>query len=132
MAHSHARNGMQLELPVANFSTMEARMAKTRNNRTPESEMRIAALQVARSKPNGIATTTQIKEEIGKYVDLTPEDRVPSKTRPNEQMYQQIVGNIISHQDSQTNIFARGLAVYTGDGIQITQAGIDFLQRRGL
>ena len=107
-------------------------MAKTRTNRTSESEMRIAALQVARSKPNGIATTTQIKEEIGKYVDLTPEDLVQSKTRQNEQMYQQIVGNIISHQDSQTNIFARGLAVYTGDGIRITQAGLDFLQRRGL
>ncbi len=59
-------------------------MAKTRNNCTPESEMRIGALLVARSKPNGIATTTQIKEEISKYVDLTPEDLVPSKTRNNE------------------------------------------------
>jgi hypothetical protein len=107
-------------------------MAKTRNNRTPESEMRIAALQVAWSKPNGIATTTQLKEEIGKYVDLTPEDLKQSKTRRNEQMYQQIVGNIISHLDSQNNIFARGLAVYTGDGIQITQAGRDLLRRRGL
>ncbi len=107
-------------------------MAKTRNSRTPESEMRVAALQVARSKPNGIATTTQLKEEIEKYIDLTPEDLRQSKTRRNEQMYQQIVGNIVSHLDSQANIFARGLAVYTGDGIQITQAGIDFLQRRGL
>jgi hypothetical protein len=87
---------------------------------------------VARSKPNGIATTTQLKEEIGKYVTLTPQDLAQSKTRGNEQMYQQIVGNIISHEKSQTNIFARGLAVYTGDGIQITQAGRDFLQKRGL
>ncbi len=47
-------------------------------------------------------------------------------------MYQQIVGNIVSHHNSQTNVFARGLAVYTGDGIQITQEGRDFLQRRGL
>ncbi len=111
---------------------MQGTMAKTRNNRTPESEMRIGALLVARSKPNGIATTTQLKEEIGKFVDLTPKDLARSKTRPNEQMYHQIVGNIVSHHDSQTNIFARGLAVYTGDGIQITQAGRDLLQRRGL
>jgi hypothetical protein len=107
-------------------------MTKSQNNRTLESEMRIAALQIAQSKPNGIATTTQLKEEIGKYVYLTPEDLAKSKTRPNEQMYHQIVGNIISHLESQTNIFAKGLAVYTGDGIQITQAGRDFLQRRGL
>jgi hypothetical protein len=127
------REAAQLELPVPHYSgAIEKVMAKTRNNRTPESEMRIAALQVARSKPNGIATTTQIKEEIGRYVNLTPEDLVQSPTRRNEQMYQQIVGNIISHQDSQTNIFARRLAVYTGDGIQITQAGVDFLQRRSL
>lgn len=107
-------------------------MAKTRNNRTPESEMRIGALQVARSKPNGIATTTQLKEEIGNFVHLTPQDLVRSKTRNNEQMYQQIVANIISHEKSQTNIFAKGLAVYTGDGIQITQTGRDFLNKRGL
>jgi hypothetical protein len=127
------RESAQLELHVFNYSgAAENVMGKTRNNRTPESEMRVAALQVARSKPNGIATTTQIKGEIGNYVNLTQEDLVQSPTRRNEQMYQQIVGNIISHHDSQINIFARGLAVYTGDGIQITQAGIDFLQRRGL
>jgi len=95
-------------------------MAKTRGNRTSESEMRIGALLVARSKPNGIATTTQLKEEIGKYVDLTPQDLIRSKTRPNEEMYHQIVGNIISHLNSRTNIFARGFAIYTGDGIEIT------------
>ena len=107
-------------------------MAKTRNNRTPESEMRIGALEVARSKPNGIATTTELKEEIGKFVNLTPQDLVQSKTRRNEQMFQQIVGNIISHEKSQTNIFAGGLAVYTGDGIQITREGHEYLRKRGL
>jgi hypothetical protein len=132
MAHSHVQNRVQLELPVPTFLATEAMLAKTRNNRTPESEMRVAALQVARSNPNGIATTTQLKEEIARYVNLTPEDLRRSNTRRNEQMYQQIVGNIVSHLDSQTNIFARGPAVYTGYGIQITQAGIDFLQRRGL
>ena len=107
-------------------------MAKTRKNRTPESEMRIAALQVARSKPNGVATTTQLKEEVCRFVDLTPQDLARSTTRRNEQMFQQIVGNIISHDKSRTNIFYRGYAVYTGDGIQITDAGRDFLARRGL
>ncbi|MGD9616517.1 MAG: hypothetical protein AB7H90_02080 [Alphaproteobacteria bacterium] len=107
-------------------------MTKTRNNRTSESEMRIAALQVARSKPNGLTTTTQLKEEIPEYINLTPEDLAKSSTRPNERMYHQIIGNIISHVDSETNIFAQGFAIYTSDGIQITQAGRDFLQRCGI
>jgi hypothetical protein len=104
-------------------------MAKTRRNRTPESEMRIAALRVAASKPAGIATTTQLKEEIHRHVDLTPEDLVQSRTRVGESMYHQIVGNIISHYESHSNIFHRGLVVYTGDGIQITESGLEFLRR---
>jgi hypothetical protein len=107
-------------------------IAKTKQNRTSEREMRIGALQVAASKPNGRATTTQLKDEMHKYVDLTREDQIVSRTRPNEPMYHQIIGNIVSHQGSGTNIFARGLAIYTGDGIQITDAGHEFLRRRGL
>jgi predicted nucleic acid-binding protein len=107
-------------------------MPKTKGNRTTEREMRIGALQVAASKANGRATTTQLKDEIHKYVDLTREDQVVSVTRPNEPIYHQIIGNIISHQSSATNIFSRGLATYTGDGIQITDAGRDYLRRNGL
>lgn len=93
--------------------------------------MRIAALRLAASKPGGIATTTALKEEIHNYVDLTPEDLKKSSTRPTEPMYHQIVGNIISHHTSQSNIFQRGLAIYTGDGIQITDRGREFLRRMG-
>jgi pentapeptide repeat protein len=106
-------------------------VTKTIGNRTSEPEMRIGALRIAASKPNGYATTTQLKDEMPKYVDLTVQDLASSKTRPNEAMYHQIIGNIVSHQDSRTNIFARGLAVYTGHGIQITDAGREFLRRRG-
>jgi hypothetical protein len=100
--------------------------------RTSESEMRIAALQVAASKPNGKATMTELKNEVDQYVALTIEDRIPSKTRPNEAMYQQIIGNIVSHRGSQTNLFAKGWAIYTGDGIQITDAGRHHLRTLGL
>ena len=100
--------------------------------RTSESEMRVAALQVAASKPNGKATTTELKNEVGRFVTLTTEDRILSETRPSEAMYQQIVGNIVSHRESKTNIFARGWATYTGDGIQITDAGRQHLRMLGL
>ncbi len=100
--------------------------------RTSENEMRIAALQVAASKPGGKATTTELKNEVDRYAELTSEDRVPSKTRPNEAMYQQIIGNIVSHRGSKNNIFAKGWAIYTGDGIQITDAGRHHLRTLGL
>jgi hypothetical protein len=101
-------------------------------NRTSENAMRIAALQVAASKPRGRATTTEIKNEVNQYLSLTAEDLVPSKTRRNEVMYQQIVGNIVSHRESKNSIFAKGWAIYTGDGIQITDAGRQHLKSLGL
>jgi hypothetical protein len=96
--------------------------------RTTENEMRIAALQVAASKPDGKARTTELKSEVDRYLALTTEDRTPSRTRPNEAIYQQIIGNIVSHRGSKTNIFAKGWAIYTGDGIQITDAGRQHLR----
>jgi hypothetical protein len=93
--------------------------------------MRIAALQVAASKLHGKATTTELKNEVHQYVALTTEDLRPSKTRANEAMYQQIVGNIVSHRGSRNNILAKGWAIYTGDGIQITDAGRQHLKTLG-
>ena len=109
-----------------------ARQDAVVRRRTSESEMRIAALRVAASRPNGKATTTELKNEVDRYVALTTEDRIPSKTRPNEAMYQQIIGNIVSHRGSENNIFAKGWAKYTGDGIQITDAGRKHLRTLGL
>jgi hypothetical protein len=75
--------------------------------RTTENEMTIAALRVAASKPDGKATTTELKSEVDRYLVLTTEDRTPSKTRPNEAIYQQIIGNIVSHRGSKTNILQK-------------------------
>jgi hypothetical protein len=101
-------------------------------NRTSEDAMRIAALRVAGSRPNGKATTSELKNEVIQYLTLSQEDLLPSKTRPNEAMYQQIVGNIVSHRGSRNNIFVKGWALYTGDGIQITDAGRQYLRTLGV
>jgi hypothetical protein len=116
-------------LPPQEPAVMQVEMVR---RRTSENEMRIAALRVAASKPSGKATTTELKYEVDRYVALTAEDRVASKTRPSEAMYQQIVGNIVSHRESKNNIFAKGWAIYTGDGIQITDAGRRHLRMLGL
>ena len=108
-------------------------MAKTRNNRTPESEMRIGALQVARSKSGGCVSTTDIKGEIGRYVNLTPQDVVISQTRAREPMYCQIVGNLVSHSStSRQSLFVRGLATRTDDGLCITDLGREYLRKLGI
>lgn len=108
-------------------------MAKTKNNRTPESEMRVGALLIARSKPNGFATTAQAKAEIHHHVALTPEDHAQSKTR-KEPMYYQIVGNVVCHEGSSKSIFRKGYAVRNeeDDGFTITDAGRLYLRNLGL
>jgi len=104
---------------------------KTQPGRTSEGEIAIAALRIAASRPNGIATTTLLKENIPDYIALTPGDLANSQTRPAEKMYHQIVGNIISHKDSEGNIIGDGYAEYTGDGIKITDAGRAHLKSKG-
>jgi hypothetical protein len=108
-------------------------MAKTKYNRTPEGEMRIGALQIARSKPNGFATTAQAKAEMHLYVDLTPEDHAVSKTRP-EPMYYQIVGNVVCHEGSSKSLFRKGYAIRNeeDDGFTITHLGLTHLASLGL
>lgn len=106
-------------------------MAKTKNNRTPESEMRVGALMVARSKPSGYASTTEVKAEIHRYVQLTPQDHALSKTRTGEPLYHQIVGNVVCHQGSSRSPFSRGFALRRADGLEITQKGRDYLASLG-
>jgi hypothetical protein len=95
--------------------------------------MRIAALQVACSKPNGFATTGEAKAEVHRYVNITPEDQKISKTR-KEPMYYQIVGNVVCHNGSSLSIFRKCYAVRNEeeDGFTITDAGRAHLKNLGL
>jgi len=98
----------------------------------PQAELADIALQLARSRPNGEISTTELKQEIPNHAELTEGDLAPSQTRPNELMFHQIIGNIISHRESEGNIIGEGYAEYTGDGIRITDAGRAYLTRKGL
>ncbi len=102
-------------------------MVRAPRTRLRESEARILALRIAATLPDNEATTTQIKELMPSYVALTPIDLEPSDTRPNEQKWQQVVGNVISHIGSSTSIFTKGYAERTDDGLRVTQAGLSFL-----
>lgn len=101
-------------------------------DRLREPEARDLALIIAASCPNHEASTTHIKDEVPKYVELTEIDLLPSETRPHESKWQQIVGNVVSHQKQQTSIFTQGHAIRTDDGIRVTDDGLAYLKSKGL
>jgi hypothetical protein len=46
----------------------------------------------------GQASIGQIRRNLPHYIKLTTEDRRPSATRPGEEMWEQLVRNIVSHR----------------------------------
>ena len=105
---------------------------KPENGKLREPEARLLALAIAASMPGHRASTTQIKDQVPYRRELTPADRAPSPTRNGEETWQQIVGNVVSHKNSATSIFSRGLAIRTKDGIEVTSKGLDYLRDKGL
>ena len=107
-------------------------MAGSKPSRLREPEARLLWLRIAASLPNREATTTQVKDRVPDYRELTPADLAQSPTRKNEKVWQQIVGNIISHKPTGTSLFTRGLAVRIKDGIRVTEKGLEYLKGKGL
>jgi hypothetical protein len=106
-------------------------MPVRQHDRTSEPELAVAVLRIAADTPTGEASTTLLKKLVPEYINLTQSDVVQSQTRPNELMFHQIVGNVVSHRESDGNIIQEGYAEYTGSGIRITSAGRDHLKRMG-
>jgi hypothetical protein len=102
-----------------------------KDDRLREAEARVLALKIASREPNHEASTSLIKERLPDYRDLSPTDLERSPTRPNEQKWQQVVGNVISHRESGTSIFSKGYAVRTADGIRVTDLGLNYLTDMG-
>ncbi len=63
--------------------------------RMSEDDMLIPALKIIQATPN--CTMSDIKTQISKKMKFFPADLEPSKTRPGECKYHQIIGNLISH-----------------------------------
>ena len=96
-----------------------------------EAEARILALKIAAQRPNRTATTAHIKREVPNYIELSEVDRRKSTTRIKESMWQQIVGYVISLQDSPQGPFVKGYARRTRDGLSVTEKGMDYLNSMG-
>jgi hypothetical protein len=92
--------------------------------RTNESEISIAVLRILANEPSGEATTNQLKKLVPKHINLTIGDRAQSDTRENEELWEQIVRNIVSHKKTEGNIIAEGFANSPSRGkLRITPAG---------
>ncbi|HTW70906.1 MAG TPA: hypothetical protein VME47_13535 [Acetobacteraceae bacterium] len=101
------------------------------DNRLREHEARIIVLKIAAQQPGRSASTSLLKREVPKYIELSAKDRVRSQSRPREFLWQQVVGNVVSHQKSSEGPFAKGLAVRTADGLKVTKEGLDYLNDMG-
>jgi hypothetical protein len=106
-------------------------MAK-RPNRVTEAEVAFATLQIAASRPNGTATYQRLKKELPNYLKLSAEDQAQSLTRPNEELWEQLIRNIKSHSDTPGNIICEGYATHVPRvGYRITDRGRRYLKSKG-
>jgi len=97
-----------------------------------EADARLLALRIAASFPGHEAATSEIKDLVPRFYHLSKADLKPSKTRPNESLWRQIIGNAVgSHQSSGPSIFSDGYAVKTHNGIRVTKDGLDYLKSLG-
>jgi hypothetical protein len=108
-----------------------APLERPKGDRLHENEARVLVLKIAAQQPRQAASTEFLKKEVPKYIELSPQDRAPSKSRAREQVWQQIVGNVISHKNVRTGPFARGFAIKTSDGIAVTNRGMAYLNSIG-
>jgi hypothetical protein len=97
--------------------------------RVTEAEIGEAVLAICAATATGECSIGDLKQEIPDHIDLSAEDRASSTTRPNEEMWEQQVRNLISHRTTAGNIICEGLAVYTGNAIPITDEGRRHLRR---
>ena len=100
-------------------------------DRLREPEARLLALKIAARKHDRHATTTEIKRELPRIYPLSELDLAPSTSRAREQRWQQIVGNVISHQSNIYSPFTLRYAVRTQNGLRVTQEGVDYLNNMG-
>jgi hypothetical protein len=106
-------------------------LKRSPSDRLREPEARILALKIAAQRPNRTASTQFIKREVPKYTELSEVDRRRSPSRNNEALWQQIVGNVISHQDTPAGPFKKGYATRTSNGLSVTDKGMAYLKSMG-
>lgn len=106
-------------------------LKRPKGDRLREREARVLALKIAAQQPDRTASTEEIKKAVPSYIELSALDLAQSTTRPREKMWQQIVGNVISHKGSPSGLFINGYARRTPNGLSVTEKGMVYLNSLG-
>ena len=100
---------------------------------TSEPIFGLAVMQVLTAQPDGEATVRTLIRHVPDYVNLTADDQQPSDERPNEEMWEQRVRNLKSHDKTRGNVIAKGFVKHVGRGrYRLTEAGWLHLKHKGL
>lgn len=91
---------------------------------TPENLIADAIIRYLATCDKQTATMSQIRHNLPKFIDLTEEDRRPSRSRPGEQMWEQIVRNVVCHRKVPDNAIHDGTIVYVSRG-RLALSGFD-------
>lgn len=93
-------------------------------NRTSEARIGEAVLRILAMSPNGEATISNLRRRIPHFLNLTDLDRQLSETRTGEEVWEQLVRNLVSHYETKGNIIREGWAVQCNRGrLRITVKG---------
>lgn len=84
--------------------------------RITEAEMASAVRTILRARPNKTATFAELRDAIPQHVQLSRADRTESPSRPGEQLWMQIIRNLVSHKH---------------DGFVAVRGGLRLQWRRG-
>jgi hypothetical protein len=89
----------------------------------------MAVLKILADRPEGEATVEVLKSELPKHIALSVDDQEGSTTRTNEEMWEQQVRNLKSHDKTSGNVFNDGFVEAVARGIwRITPAGRAFIR----
>jgi hypothetical protein len=106
-------------------------MPKKAPDRVTEHDVADAACKVLASEPNRTATIQRLVQEIPKHLKLSAADKVRSKTRRNEAIWEQQIRNIQSHHKSPGNFIYEGFLERVKGGLRLTNAGLLRLKHKG-
>lgn len=108
-------------------------LGRTQVAKTSETVLGQAVMQVLAARPNGQATMRVLIKRVPSYITLTSEDKEISGPRGNEQIWEQRVRNLKSHDKTEGNILAEGFVDRPARGnYRLTDAGRLHLKNKGL
>src|SRR5688572_4147560 len=93
--------------------------------RIQESELYVPTLRATAAR-GGYISTSDLIDVLTEHFQPDGQDAEILDGR-SDSYFSQKVRNLVSHRESGTSMFTRGHATYTGDGIQLTEAGYALL-----